>query len=175
MNQSILRQFEVLETNKADILQFLREQSEDDLTKKLPEKWTMIQAMRHVQMSENGSLQYMKKKIQAGDDLPTRGLIPRFYLLLLLFVFKIGLKFKAPEVIANPKQTRLNELENDWNQSRNEMKEFLDQFPGKWENRAIYRHPFVGRLNLYDAMRFFNSHLNHHTRQVYRIKKQLRS
>ena len=80
MNQSILRQFEVLETNKADILQFLREQSEDDLTKKLPEKWTMIQAMRHVQMSESGSLQYMKKKIQAGEDLPTRGLIPRLYL-----------------------------------------------------------------------------------------------
>ena len=112
-------------------------------------------------------------KIQAGEDLPTRGMVARFYLLLLLFVFRIGLKFKAPEMIANPKQTSLNELEDDWERSRKEMREFLDQFPEKWGNRAIYRHPFVGRLNLYDAMRFFNSHLSHHTRQVYRIKKEL--
>ena len=56
MNQSILRQYRVLEAKKADILQFLKVQSESDLIKNLPKKWTMIQAMRHVQMSENGSL-----------------------------------------------------------------------------------------------------------------------
>lgn len=125
-------------------------------------------------MSEDLSLQYMLKKSKAGDDMLQRQLKPRLLLQVLYVVFALGMKFKMPKVLTGPEITSLEELENDWNQTREKLKNFIEKYPEKWNNKAVYKHPFVGMLNLKDSVSFFNSHLNHHIIQVKRIDKMLR-
>lgn len=165
--------FQRLEEQKSQVLTLLKSKSETELTKSLPEKWSMIQAMRHVQMSEEGSLNYMLKKSQAGDKMKKRTYLVKFYLQILYLVFHLRLKFKAPKAISNPPITSLDQLENDWNATREKLQNFLNEYPEKWRLKAVYRHPFLGLLNVTDAVKFLNAHLTHHTRQLHRIERQI--
>lgn len=164
-----------LENAKDEILNFLQCQGPTDLNKSIGESWSMIQAVRHIQFVEESIIAYMKKKIQAGDNLPYRSLKGRLMLFVLFIVFFLRIKFKAPASVANPKISSLEELEVDWKNSRENMKEFLDDFPAKWETKAVYKHPAGMRINLSDTLRFLNVHLRHHIHQVHRIKKSLGS
>ena len=170
---SIVQGWDKLEDKKKNILSKLQTKSEDELKKSLPGEWSMIQAMRHVYLSEFFTLQYMTKKSKAGDDMKKRPFMPRLSLRALYAVFYVRLKFKAPEVIANPPLTSLAELESDWKESRIRLKKFLDEYPEGWKDKAVYKHPFLGMLNIEDAVNFLNAHLQHHIRQVNRIERQI--
>lgn len=169
MNQGISEQIRKLEEQKQEVLDFLREQSEEDLAKSEEGKWSMIQAMRHIQMAEEGSMNYMMKKSLAGDDMKKRPLKARVFLRLLKTVYMLGVRFKAPKAIGSPPATSLQKLENDWTSSRGKMISFAESYPEKLLNKGVYRHPFVGLLSLEDGFRFFNIHLEHHRKQVTRI------
>lgn len=173
MNQGISQEIRKLEEQKRSVLEFLKEQSEENLTKSEEGKWSMIQAMRHIQMAEEGSLNYMMKKSLAGDDLKKRPLKARIFLRLLKTIYLMGVRFKAPKVIANPPVTSLQKLEDDWSASRRKMITFVEEYPSKWVNKGVYRHPFVGLLNLEDGLKFFNIHLAHHRKQLVRIHEQV--
>lgn len=174
MNDSIMRDFERLEKIKTDTLAYLRSQPEERIAKCPPHGWCMTQAMRHIQMSEDLSLQYMMKKSKAGDEMLPRPLRPRLLLQVLYFVFAIGLKYKMPKVLTGPEITTLDELEKDWSETREKIKAFIQEYPEKWSKKAVYKHPFVGMLNLSDTIRFFESHLKHHIIQIKRIDKMLK-
>ncbi len=174
MTDSLRRDFEKLEKEKAQALNYLRSQPEDRLALQPPAGWCMIQAFRHIQISEDLSLQYMQKKSKAGDEMLARQLKPRVWLQVLYVVFALGLKFKMPAMLAGPQITRLEDLERDWNETREKLKNFIEAYPEKWNKKAVYKHPFVGMLNLQDTVRFFSSHLRHHVIQVKRIDRALR-
>jgi len=156
-------------------LNLLQSQEPSDLTKSIGESWSMIQAVRHVQFVEKSIISYMKKKIQAGDSLPNRTLKGRLMLLGLFLVFFMRVKFKVPASVASPKISSLEELASDWENSRKNMKEFLDEFPDKWKTKALYKHPAGMRLDISETISFLNVHLRHHIHQVHRIKKSLGS
>ncbi len=174
MTDSLRRDFEKLEKEKAQVLTYLRSQSRDRIVLQPPGGWCMVQAMRHIQMSEDLSLQYMQKKSKADDEMLERQWKPRVWLQVLYLVFALGLKFKMPRMLTGPEITSLEDLESDWNETREKIKIFLEDYPERWNNKAVYKHPFVGMLNLQDTVRFFSSHLRHHIIQVKRIDKALR-
>jgi len=166
--------FDKLEKKKEKALNILKNMPEDQIKiRPAGDSWSAIQALRHIQLSEDASLRYMQKKILAGDDLPRVEGKARRNLFFLFVVFALNIKFKAPSVLADPEITSLASLEEDWNETRKKMKEYVDSFPEKWLSRGVNKHPRVGMLTLLDAIRFFNVHLNHHIRQVNRIRRQL--
>ncbi|MCP4459326.1 MAG: hypothetical protein GY816_15095, partial [Cytophagales bacterium] len=147
MKESILESFEKLKGSKKEIMMFLEAQHPKDLEISNEGGWCMIQAMRHIQFAEDSIVTYLSKKMQAGDDLPERTFRDRISLAILFLVFFLRFKFKAPKTARNPLITSLDELEKDWDLTRNRLKSFISQYPDKWYYKAIYRHPAGMRLN----------------------------
>lgn len=170
----IWQSIEKMEQQKAAILDELSQMTEAERTTRPRHMWSAIQAMRHVQISEQMSLGYMKKKLQAGDGLASPTFWPKVKLRLLFMTYFFGMKFKAPAVLPDPPVTSLADLEQDWGQTRESLKALVEDYPPQYLNRAIYKHPFAGMLSLNDAFVFMNAHLAHHVGQVGRIKKALK-
>jgi hypothetical protein len=139
-----------------------------------PNSWSVIQALRHVQMAESASLAYITKKSLGGAQLANSTFYPRVLLVLTDLTFRSGVKIKAPKALENPPISTLEELASDWAQTRDAMRLFIEKFPDEWERKAVYKHPFIGMLSLAGAIQFFNVHQNQHIRQVYRIMRSIR-
>jgi hypothetical protein len=169
----IWKELEILNKNQRVVIDYLRHLPIEKHSELPPKGWAMIQALRHIQVSESTSVAYLNKKKLAGDALKESGLKSSIALSLINVAFKSGLKFKAPAVLKDPQITSLEELIEDWEQTREQIRLFLEEYPEKWESKAVYRHPFAGMLNVNDTIRFFNIHQNHHIRQVHRIAKHL--
>jgi len=169
------RRFHSLEKNRLEIIEYVSTKPEAFIHQSRENEWSILQALRHIQLSEQGSLSYMHKKVLAGDAMKAAPILPPVLLTLMDGSFRSGLKFNAPVAIRNPPVTSLEELKNDWERTREEMKRFLNDYPDKWTKKAVYKHPFVGMLSLNGALRFFNIHQNQHIRQVHRIERALRS
>jgi hypothetical protein len=138
-----------------------------------PDSWSLAQVLHHLHMTEAGSLAYMQKKLPAADSLSPSSLKAKIYLRLLFFTYVLNLKFKAPEVVAHPANSDLAVLEGQWEKTSAHFREFLAQNGASLGKKAIFRHPFVGRLGLEDTLYFLIRHFRHHLGQMERIKKQL--
>jgi hypothetical protein len=169
----IWKQLETLIENREIVIDYLKNVPEQKYQELPPKGWCMIQVLRHLQVSESTSVAYLNKKKLGGDSLKESGIKSSISLSMINIAFKSGLKFKAPAVLKDPIITSLDELLPDWDATREEIRMFLEEYPEKWESKAVYRHPFAGMLNITDAIRFFNIHQNHHIRQVHRIAKHL--
>ena len=173
MKESILGSFQKLERSKEQILTFLNVQDVNDLERAKEGQWSMIQAIRHVQISEDSIVAYLQKKIQAGDKLPERNLKDQVRLRILFLAIFMRIKFKAPATLADPRISTLDELKKDWKVTRDKMKDFIDKYPDKLKKKAVFRHPAGMRLDILDTLHFLNVHLSHHIHQVGRIKRSL--
>lgn len=167
--------FRLLEKNREEILAYVASKPEEIIRQSRTNQWSMIQAVRHVQLAEAGSIGYMQKKILAGDAMKEATRLPRVLLTLVDVSFRSGLKFKAPVAIQHPPVTSLAELKADWDSTRESLKQFIENYPEKWSAKAVYKHPFVGMLSLSEALRFFRIHQAHHIRQVHRIARSLKN
>ena len=167
--------FQLLEKNRVEIVNHLSQLPDELIHQSRPNEWSMMQAVKHVQLAEAGSISYMHKKILAGDEMKKATLMPSLLLTVMDGAFRSGLKFKAPAAIQNPPVTALSELKTDWQTTRESLKQFIESYPEKWAKKAVYKHPFVGMLNLQEALRFFYIHQSQHIRQVYRIERALKS
>jgi hypothetical protein len=63
----------------------------------------------------------------------------------------------------------LDEVRARWDEVRERWRERLESYPDALQRKAIFRHPFAGRLNMRQTLRFLDDHLLHHTRQVERF------
>lgn len=137
----------------------------------LPGKWSLAQVVAHLIQAEDSSLMYVQKKMQGLHHLPKAGWGARFRLWLLYLSQVLPLKFKAPAVVAQPPG---NETPSDiflrWEKSRAGLRQLLETFPDGEKTRLIYRHPLAGRFTLQQCLLFFEYHIQHHLRQVRRVK-----
>ena len=169
----IWNQLKILKQNRDIVLDFLSQFTEAKIRQSPAYGWSMIQALRHIQVSESTSISYINKKKLGGPELKKRTYMPRLYLRLIDIAFRSGLKFKAPSVLKDPIDSPLEDLIKDWDNTREELMKLVENYPDEWEMKAVYKHPFAGMLNITDAIRFFNIHQNQHIRQVHRIAKHL--
>jgi hypothetical protein len=91
------------------------------------------------------------------------------------FIWKLGYKAIAPTITANfPEQIDLNKLNLDWVESRGSFDELISKlYQLKLEDKAFFRHPFIGRINLKLTLSFFNFHFNHHKSLIEKIISKL--
>lgn len=135
--------------------------------------WSMAQVMHHLYLTEKGCLQYMSKKIAGLSNLGPSSVKSKVLLELLFVTYFFQLKFKAPDVVAHPSNEHLDQLKDQWDATSQQFRKFLEENSGSIGNRAIFRHPFTGLLNLNETLRFLVDHFEHHQGQLKRIRKRL--
>lgn len=174
MKQNIIDKLEELEESTNQLLADLAYISKDKLSEKSEKSWSLLQVLSHLNSAEKASLLYMKKKVQAGDEMGTIGLMNNLKMKLTNMALATSLKWKAPSYIANPKEPEsLKEIKTIWMKTRADIMNFVNDYPDKYLDKLVYKHPMGGRQDLSNAIDSFIYHQKHHLHQINRIKKNL--
>lgn len=173
MNQQLENQFAEFESKRKALLAQLQSVTEEKLHIEPHGKWSIIQNMNHLILSESGILIYLKKKIQGVDTLKEAGLASWFAYQLLLLYSVLPFKRKAPKGIDQPSNGEdLVTISTKWDKLRENWREFISQVPENQLNIAIFKHPFLStRLNVYQTIGFMEAHFQRHARQIESILK----
>lgn len=174
MNNSLLRLFDSLETQRQELLSMVKHLTKEQLSTHPDGKWSIAQILSHLISSEKLSVLYLNKKTQGIHDLPDTGFKEELVMLILIVSQRLPLKFKAPKILADNTisyQTP-DELNEAWEKVRGDLKESLKRFQDDQLNRKVYKHPIAGMLNMKQALRFFREHINHHTPQIIHLLRQ---
>ena len=174
MQPDLQRLFDLIEQQSQSLLNRIDSLNTDQLHHQPPGKWSLSQVFAHLITSEQLSVQYLKKKIQAIDEQPDTGIIEELKILTLIISQRLPFKFKAPKVVVDhtPTFNDAAEIAKAWNQTRAELKDLLGRFANNQLKRKIYKHPVAGKLNIVQATRFLSEHIIHHTPQIKRLLKQ---
>ncbi len=174
MKQNIIDILNSFEDDTVQLLDSLGEISEENLSKKIENSWSILQVLSHLNSSERASLTYMKKKVQAGDKMGSIGIMNKLQMKLTNLALASSLKWKAPSYVAHPDEPKdLEEIRGIWLKTRKEIMSFVKEYPDEYLDRLVYKHPMGGRQNLNNAVYSFIYHQKHHLHQIDRIKKSL--
>jgi len=131
--------------------------------------WSAAQTLSHIIGAERTSLAYLHKKIQQPEVIPAGGMKARVKSALLGLAMASPIKIKVPPGVPEVvEQASFEELDNQWSAVREDWGQFLSSYPPDLAERAIYRHPVMGRLTLAQTLRFLITHLKRHSRQIER-------
>ena len=170
---SIQRQLHRLQLQKQNLFGILNALPVEDFFRQ-PDanRWSIGQIANHLYLSERNSMAYLKKKLSYPDT------VPRFHfkswggIILIRLVFGLHIRIKAPDSINVWKMDNLlsrDELEQKWNELRQDMKDYLELQVPVFKNKLAYRHPFAGRMSMHQMVMFLNDHFRHHQRQINRV------
>ncbi|GAB4115593.1 MAG: hypothetical protein OHK0057_34990 [Thermoflexibacter sp.] len=173
MNQQLADQFAEFESKRKTLLSQLQAVAEKKLHVELHGKWSIIQNINHLILSESGILTYLQKKIQGVDTLKEAGLASWFAYQLVLLYSALPFKRKAPKGIDQPSNEEdLATISAKWDKLRENWREFISQVPENQLKIAIFKHPFLStRLNIYQTIGFMEAHFERHSRQIENILK----
>lgn len=137
-----------------------------------PGKWSVAQILTHILTAERLMVIYMKKKSLGVNELKNSGILQSILTIVLVVSQRIpAIKFKAPKTIvaSTPEALPLSELSGNWNKVRTDLKQFLESIEDKNVRKLIFKHPYAGRLDASQAMRFMYEHTNHHLPQIKKL------
>lgn len=140
----------------------------DQVHKSPQGKWSPAQILHHLYTSEYGTVTYLKKKVESTEvaSAGIRGFIASFLLKRALRNQKT--KFKAPEVLGEmPDKPEFEKLRNNYLNLRKELRSVLDRFDKRMAKKAYFKHPVVGRMNIYQTLSFLEEHFDRHKKQIY--------
>lgn len=133
--------------------------------------WSVSQVVVHLIESEQGSIRYMKKKINS-DHLNTAGFGTKFRSFLLLWLLEMPFKFKMPKVLAEPKNNwTIIEMEKALNENISDLGVLMKTISQEKFNKELFKHPVFGKLSFLQTLQFLNSHFNRHLRQMNNIRR----
>lgn len=172
MHSSFQPLLDTLERERLELADLLRFRSAEELNHAPgPGKWSAIQVMHHLIISEELSLGYLKKKTSFQSNFEKAGLKTSLRKGLLKIYLSLPFKFKAPKGVSDealPAFGTLEETMDRWEKARQAMAAFLSQAPEGYSDKEIYRHPFAGKLTLEGMLEFFLAHFRRHREQVIR-------
>lgn len=174
MHANLKRTFEQLETLRKFILQKLDGIAEEKLLEiPAPGKWSILYTLARILTAERMSLVYMKKKSLGIHELDNSGILEALKFRFLQISQRIPLlKFKAPKVVVEhtPASLSFDKLKTQWENSRRDLRDFLESIEDKNVHKKIYKHAIVGRLDAVQGVGFLREHFIHHLPQ---LKKQI--
>jgi hypothetical protein len=170
MHPNLKWYFDEIEINRARLLDEVSRLSEAQFVKNKEGKWSTAQILTHLLTSEQMSLRYMQKKSLGIDQLSNSGIYEDIKTAVLKVSQRIPIKYKAPVLLVEHTPTALSQpdLVSQWNELRQDLKSFLEAIDEKNVRKKIYKHPVMGRLNVMQAMQFFQEHIQHHYSQIKR-------
>lgn len=171
MNTKLQQIFDSLETQRNQLFTSLNSLAVEKLNQQPTNGWSINQVIAHLIAAERLSVLYLRKKIQAINEVENTGLIEELKMIVIILSQRLPFKFKAPKtVVENTKSsTSLHQLEQEWNAVRNELKIVLEKFNDDQIKRKIYKHVVAGKLNIQQTLIFFREHIIHHQKQIKRL------
>ena len=171
MNTKLQQIFDSLETQRNQLFISLNSLTVEKLNQQPTNGWSINQVIAHLIAAERLSVLYLRKKIQAINEVENTGLIEELKMIVIILSQRLPFKFKAPKtVVENTKSsTSLHQLEQEWNAVRNELKIVLEKFNDDQIKRKIYKHVVAGKLNIQQTLLFFREHVIHHQQQIKRL------
>ncbi len=167
----LAQQFQALETQRLEILTYLRKYSWEKLNSAPAGQWSANQVLAHLITAEKLSLQYMKKKMLGIHEATDTTWLEEVRMLVFTWSQRLPLRYKAPPLVVErmPNYPAFEALLMDWDLARAELKTLLETIPGNLLKRRILKHPVAGRINIRHAMQFFSEHIIHHQHQLNRL------
>jgi hypothetical protein len=174
MTPGLARRFERLESARARVLALLEAVDPDALQRApAPGRWSALQLLHHVVVSEALTIGYVRKKMLAGASLPRAGLASRLRLVAVQATLASPLRISAPAAVASvPERVDPDELLARWRAVREELRQLLEGFPPELLDRRVFRHPIAGGLSLEHAVGTLGAHFDHHARQIERALRR---
>ena len=174
----IQRQFTRITLRKEKILDILKAMTPDQYHQHTrPDQWTILQVANHLYLSEKSSLAYLRKKMSYPDTIPAYSISSWKTYYLVKLILNTPKKVKAPPPIDMWKQTDILEpsaLEIKWNELQNELSVFLEENYPQFRSHLVFNHPFAGRMTMRQMLMFFCDHMDHHIRQMKRIRNEVK-
>jgi uncharacterized damage-inducible protein DinB len=175
MNPKLEDKYLSLEESRNKLLNELKGLDDTQLNACLIEgKWSIGQIVAHLVQVEQLTYSYIRKKLDQEEGLRNTTLKNTINSTLLRLALKSGMKFKAPQVIAElPQIVSIPELWSQWNDLRYTLEDMLTEMPPALIDKCVFRHPFAGMLTIGQTLTFIQDHFNHHLPQVHQLKQQL--
>lgn len=135
------------------------------------EVWNVSQVLEHVIVSERGTLGYMIKKTSSGwEEMEIATEENADQATKLHDALVSDKKWAAPSVLPEPIGERaLEDQVAFWDGVRSKYHEFLGELDPNFYGRQVFRHPYAGRLNLWQTLDFLTNHIVHHKHQIKRM------
>lgn len=133
--------------------------------------WSAIQTMHHLILTEELALQYVRKKLSFNPELKKSGWDARWRTFALWFYLSLPIRYKAPAAVNEehlPGFTTLADTRKRWTKIREDWSGFLKDLDPGLIDKAVFRHPLIGRLSWAGMLKFFQYHLNRHRKQIER-------
>jgi uncharacterized damage-inducible protein DinB len=174
LNNSLLRLFDSIETQRNELLLLVKHLTREQLNAHPEGKWSIAQILSHLITSEKLSVLYLNKKMLGIKEAPNTGLKEDLVMIALVISQRLPLKFKAPKVLAENTiiYETVEQVKEEWEKTRRDLKQILIRFQDNQLKRKIYKHPIAGMLNINQALRFFREHIHHHTPQISHLLRQ---
>lgn len=151
------------------LLEYTDSLSQDKLNQSPEGKWNASQIFYHLKESEQGTLAYLTKKIQAPvDEVEGGGLrskIRAFFLSKALRSRKN--KFRVPSVFKEiPDNPSYNDTRSEYLETRKKFGMLLDRFDKKMMGKAYFKHPRAGKITIMQTLEFLKDHFDRHADQI---------
>lgn len=135
-----------------------------------PSAWSALEVGHHVVLVERRSIDAMLSN--RGRPSRRQDLRGRIRYALLWLVLRTGLRVKNPVPAATPRRDfTFTELESFWSATRGDLGSFLEELDERGLHCAAFRHPVGGYFDVERALRFLVAHLEHHQRQLDRLRE----
>ena len=165
--------FNKLENSRLQLFAKLEKKEESELNfHPGKDEWSILQVMHHLMISEHLSIGYINKKLTYRTNIKKSGFGAAIRLFILKVILRLPFRYKAPKIVSElPDNSDSNQVKGQWDQTRKELRELLDNLPEEFLNKDIFKHGFAGKMNIFQALCFMNEHFRHHLKQVDRIMK----
>lgn len=133
--------------------------------------WSVIQTIHHLILTEELALQYVRKKLSFNPELKPGGWDAWWRTVALRFYLSLPIRFKAPAAVDTEKLpgfTSFSDTRKRWIKIREDWTDFLKTLSPDLIDKAVFRHPIVGRLSWTGMLKFLQYHLRRHGKQIRR-------
>lgn len=172
MREDLLRQLDRMNSSLDLLFDELAQYNHEQLNKQpAPDSWCATQVLNHLFLSEKYSQQYCEKKLSFDPELPTAGMMDKLRTVVVRSYFALPLKIQAPKAISTAalaRESKLSDLRASYQEQRRQLAQFLSTVDEKYLDKAVYKHPFAGRLSISGMLHFFVAHFAHHRKQIRR-------
>jgi len=177
MEKRSAKKLEELDLELRDLFESLKDFSDNQLNRKTSEgKWSILQNIHHLILSEGFSQKYIEKKLSFDPELKNSGISNKFRAMVLGFYMRNGPKRKSPEMINTqdlPQDTNFWETVKQWKDQRVQLKAYLNSLDPELFKKQLYKHPAAGKLSIYQMLNFFQQHFRRHRKAIEKISKNL--
>ncbi len=137
--------------------------------------WSAIQTLQHLVLVEKASLAYVRKKLSFNPKLEKGGIRAWLGCWKLWAIWTLKIPMNAPDVVGAaeklPNDASLADVRQNWQQSHADWQVFFETMPDELADKAVYKHPYAGRLGWGQMLDFLWMHLNRHKNQIWRAIK----